>query len=248
VILQERLLGFESGGQSTSVVRSWLDAPPRLDETPHLSPALLPAVVRLREPSGHPGHRRAVAAWLRAWEPAPESRRLSESTSTLTMLRRDVVRPLALTPARPLLAAEQLREWLGVTFDQLSDMTGIGRSTFHSWRHSEGSPRPSTVRGLWRLFSLSHALQARLGPVVAAGWLRQGTPSPLDLLLDGRLDEVEALARRDVLHPVDSGSNVFAWARLEDAEPRAETSAVRPTRVVRRANKPIKKGRPKGRD
>ena len=95
-------------------------------------------------------------------------------------------------------ALDAVRSTLGLTFGQVATITGIGRTTFHYWRREGADPRPGTVRPLWRLTALAKAIDRSVGMRDGVGWLRAGSPSPLDLLLAGDLDSVEDLVSRSV--------------------------------------------------
>lgn len=93
-----------------------------------------------------------------------------------------------------LAALDTIRQELGLTIDDVARITGIGRTTFHYWRRTGAEPRPSTVRSLWRLQALVMAIVRARGHEAGLGWLRAGTPSPLDRLLAGEIDCVEGLS------------------------------------------------------
>lgn len=93
-----------------------------------------------------------------------------------------------------LAALDTIRRELGLTIDEVARITGIGRTTFHYWRRTGAEPRPSTVHSLWRLHALVMAIVRVRGHEAGLGWLRAGTPSPLDRLLAGEIDRVEGLS------------------------------------------------------
>jgi hypothetical protein len=97
-----------------------------------------------------------------------------------------------------LAAAEDLRTWLNITYDDLATVTGIGKTTFYHWKRTGAEPRPATTYRLRGVHALIRALIAKLGMAGMTAWLRTGTPSPLELLLNGKLAGVERLAH-DVL-------------------------------------------------
>lgn len=183
--------------------------------------------------------------WIGAW-PRTEEQEPSDSTTTPTVLERQFSRPLELNPPSAWVAAQQLRRWLGITFDDLSRITRVGASTFHSWNRPEVTPRPSKVRGLWQLHSLTKELESRLGATEAFTWLRSGRPSPLDLMLDGQLDVAEQMARSSVLTPLPIGENRFLtmWQEGIDDEDTGLPVGVA-TSQARAATRPVKKGRPR---
>jgi hypothetical protein len=260
------LLPHQEVGTPATLAELVRDPTPRLHGTPFVTQRELPGVVLVgtpfvtrRELPGVvlvgtirvAGQRSDVLErWFDAWADRTEAEELETRTTTLNILREEIAPSLDLNPPSAWQAAQQLRAWLGVTFDELSTMTGVGTSTFHSWNNSPVVPRPSKVRTLWRLFTLARSLQSRLGPGDAAVWLRSGDPSALRLLQEGRLDEVEAVARRSVVSPVALSPNPFMSARVEDRiqQDEEEVVAQREPGTMRRAARPVKKGRPQARD
>jgi hypothetical protein len=94
--------------------------------------------------------------------------------------------------------ADDLRNWLNVTYEDLAGITGVGKTTFHHWKRTGAEPRPATTYRLRSVHALVRALIAKLGTAGASDWLRVGTPSPFDLLLQGKYGRVETMAH-DVL-------------------------------------------------
>jgi len=119
-------------------------------------------------------------------------------------------------------AVEDLRSWLVVTYEQVAAATSIGLRTVHHWKHAGAKPRPRTVRTLWRLHTLVHSIRRVLGPDDALRWFRSGDPSPLDLIVAGRLTEAETQAR-PVLFPDANGERRFSGL-VSAEEPRVITS------------------------
>lgn len=109
-------------------------------------------------------------------------------------------------------AVEDLKRWLGITYEQVATAAGIALRTVHHWKKSGATPRPRTVRTLWRLHALVHGLRRALGPDEATEWLRSGQPSPLDLIVAGDITAVEARARR-VLFKEPLGERRFSGAQ-----------------------------------
>jgi hypothetical protein len=218
-------------------------------ETPLVALPMLPGVVVVGTPRITRQKRNILERWFDAWTDRTEAEELEASTTTLNLLRKSGTASLELHPPSAWDAAQELRSWLGVTFDDLSAMTGIGESTMHSWRKLPVVPRPSKVAPLWRLFTLARALQARLGPEGATVWLRSGDPSPLRLLVEGRLSLVEEEARESVLRPAPVAENPFMSASMDErisaVMPRVSP---RPAGSVRSARRPVRKGRPQPRD
>jgi hypothetical protein len=214
------------------------------------TPAMSLSAIAILEVTPVIERRRGVLErWIRSWTAKPETEELENSTTTPDILRGEHFMPLALNPPSAWEAARQLRNWLGVTYAELSAITGVGTSTFHSWRGSGVVPRPSKVQGLWLLYSFARALQSRIGTLEASVWLRSGDPSPLAMLLDGRHEDVERLAYSSVLRPLTIESNRFMTARVEDALGEEPVMVQSPrSEPVRRSTRAVKKGRPARRD
>ena len=128
-------------------------------------------------------------------------------------------------------AVEQIRGWLGVSYEAVAKMVGVGSaSLFYYWKRRQAerhpvNPRPATVAAILRLHGfvrgLVETIEGEPGGLGVQLWVRtrQHGHEPLDLLLDGRLDDAEALAR-DLLFG-SSVAGVPAWrrARLEYPDP-----------------------------
>jgi AcrR family transcriptional regulator len=133
------------------------------------------------------------------------------------------------TPA--LQAVEQIRGWLGVSYEAVAKMAGMGSaSLFYYWKRQQGkglgvSPRPSTIAPLLRLHAFVRALvetiEGRPGALGAQVWARteQRGKRPLELLLAGRLDDAEALARDLLFASPRFGPPASRAARLEQPDP-----------------------------
>ena len=106
--------------------------------------------------------------------------------------------------------AEQVRERLAVTWAQLEAITGISQQTFYDWKRKNRQARPSTLRKLRRVFSLVRALERQLGQREAAQWFQTGSPSPLEVMLEGRLDAVERQVGRMLPAAVSGASSLEA--------------------------------------
>jgi hypothetical protein len=127
--------------------------------------------------------------------------------------------------------------WLGLTNDQLSQITGIGRSTLFYWRHSGSAPRAVNARNIDRLHSLASLLVKRFGIKGAQSWLHNGPSKPWDYLIDGDIASVEDLARTALFS--QNGRNYAASPTIgaDDLPPAAapgKTSLVRSSRRPRR--------------
>lgn len=131
-------------------------------------------------------------------------------------------------------ALDAIRTELGVTLDEIARMTGIGRTTLHYWRRTGADPRPSTVGPLWRLHALGRALAGSLGRDRALGWLRSGSPSPLDLLMNGDFAAVEDLASPWLFSQPSLRYRGPSLAVDEEPEPPVEGTAAESARHSRR--------------
>ncbi|WP_353268091.1 antitoxin Xre/MbcA/ParS toxin-binding domain-containing protein [Gemmatimonas sp.] len=99
-------------------------------------------------------------------------------------------------------------EKLGLELQELAGILGVDQSTFYRWRHGQAAPRAlamSRIEQTQELFELLRRLFA--GPDLARTWLRTAKPAslggaatPIDVMLQGRIDRVLA-----VLHTLASG-------------------------------------------
>jgi hypothetical protein len=143
----------------------------------------------------------------------------------------DVVRLARLVPLAPqrfgaapvlpvsppaLAAYDEIRSWLSLSQEDMDALTGIGKTTAHYWRHAGALARPSTVRRLWRVHALLTTLRRAADDEGALTWLRLGSPSPLELLLAGRVRDVEALMHRVAFRQPELRVREFSGVRLED--------------------------------
>lgn len=163
-----------------------------------------------------------------------------ESTFRTLRFVEPEISPQAIDPTD---AAEDLRHWLNLTWDDLASITGIAKNTFHDWKRTSRVQRPSTVRKLLRVQALVRAVRARLGPGRAAEWFRTGPLSPLDLMLAGDLDAAEEagsvlLFRREAIERGDR-YNYSPFAPEPDFEVHVEP---RPA-PLRRAPRRPRRGR-----
>ncbi len=95
-------------------------------------------------------------------------------------------------------ASGQVREiisWLDITYDELSQITGIGRSTLFHWQHTEGAPRVANARNIARIHALASLLVKRFGVKGAQSWLQSGPDRPWEYLIAGDIASVEDLLR-----------------------------------------------------
>lgn len=156
------------------------------------------------------------------------------------------VPPAAAGDDNELHAADELRAWLDLTYDDLAAITGIAKNTFHYWRRTGARSRPSTARRLWRAHALVRALIARLGQPQAVAWLRTGPHSPLSLLLEGDLEEAEEAVHALLFrHPPARPDEQPGYAPFR-LEPEFEVQAELPAAPLRRAPRHPTRGRRPG--
>jgi len=147
-----------------------------------------------------------------------------------------VVTPQTTRVNDPVAAVDDLLEWMQITHDELSAMTGIGRTTFFYWKKKGAAPHPKTMRPLWRLHSLGEGVVRALGEGGAARWFNSGSPSPRELLMAGDTDAAENLAHRLLFQQPSFRESRFAALGEEDLQ--REPSQAQPgTRTVRRASR-----------
>jgi hypothetical protein len=102
----------------------------------------------------------------------------------------------------------QLTTWLGITYDQLSDITGVSRAAFFYWRRPGAAPRAENVRQVERLYAITSLLVKRFGVKGARSWLHSGQHPLWDQLLAGDLTAVESAVRAQLFRQTSTrGSN-----------------------------------------
>ena len=113
-------------------------------------------------------------------------------------------------PSRAHTAFKELASWLGVSEHELSDILGISRAV--SRENATEPHNKAEARRLYELHSVVSALQRALGSDLA-GWLRRGSPSPLELLkqqehegFERRADEVIFPTTREPRRRLDTAS------------------------------------------
>jgi hypothetical protein len=94
-------------------------------------------------------------------------------------------------------ATEDLISWLGLTYDDIARIAKVAKGTIFNWRRTGAEPRPHTVRRLLQVHTLLELVARRLGIQGVRRWVRSGSPSPLELLLQGDLEAAERIAYRD---------------------------------------------------
>lgn len=149
---------------------------------------------------------------------------ITNLTPVATVIDPEVIANLADAPE--LRAIEELRAWLHLSYEEVARVAGLsGASLLHHWRqrYRTGSPvrpRAATLERLWRVHALVRALAealegANFGYAVQL-WVRRAEAgsSPLELLLAGRVEEVERRAR-PLLFDADARSSP-PWRVLAD--------------------------------
>lgn len=156
---------------------------------------------------------------------------LDEPTPTAATLVPDPELVAAASSSPVLQAVEQIRGWLGVSYEAVAKMAGMGSaSLFYYWKRRLAdretvNPRPATVVAILRLHALVRGLvetiEGEPGGLGVQLWVRtkQRGQEPLDLLMEGRLEDAEALTR-DLLFGSDA-AEVPTWrsGRLERPDP-----------------------------
>jgi hypothetical protein len=99
--------------------------------------------------------------------------------------------PTGSLAARAYAAFKDLGRWLMLDDPTVARMVGIKRTTPYAWEREGRQPRPVTVRRLLQHHAVVAAVVDRLGADGARAWLAAGSPSPVELLLNGRLDTVD---------------------------------------------------------
>jgi hypothetical protein len=95
------------------------------------------------------------------------------------------------TGERAYAAFKDLGRWLMLDDTAVARMVGIKRTTPYAWERQGSEPRPATVRRLLQHHAVVAAVVDRLGETDAQAWLAAGSPSRIELLLDGRLDAID---------------------------------------------------------
>jgi hypothetical protein len=152
----------------------------------------------------------------------------------------DPAPPDAARPELPeTVALDRLQRRTGISYAELSEITGVGRTTLFSWRNENVRPRAATTRLFWRVVALVDALGRQLSNEELRGWLRAGSPSPLDLLSDGRVEKAERLAQR-IISQNDEVRPKYSALGFENREIVVSTDD---PRTARRSNRKATKGR-----
>jgi len=142
--------------------------------------------------------------------------------------------------------ADEARRTLGVTWSQLESITGISEQTFYDWKRNNRTARPSTLRKLKRLMALVRAVTRERGADAAADWFQAGAPSPVELMIGGQMEAVEAqvgMMLPSAVAPGSSGTEVIG-----SEEQHAPLAGRPPARRPRASARPHRSSRVPPRD
>jgi hypothetical protein len=95
----------------------------------------------------------------------------------------------------PAVLPRQLVDWLGLTYEQLSVITGISRASFFNWRQPGTKPRLENAQKIQQLFAVTSLLVKRLGVRGARSWLHSSRTQGWELLISGDIEGLEHLVR-----------------------------------------------------
>ncbi len=139
------------------------------------------------------------------------------------------------------LITSTLTSWLGITYDELAQIVGVGRSTLFHWRRGEGPPRASNTRNISRLHALASLLVKRFGVKGAQSWLQAGPDRAWDYLIAGDIASVEERLRSKFFN--QDGRNFAPTPTIGDEDDLPPL--VMPQKAqTRRAKRPARRGRP----
>ena len=117
-------------------------------------------------------------------------------------------------PSRAYNSFTELSEWLEMSIEELGAIVGVSRGTIStSWKNGNEPRKRAGARRLFQLHGLVAALHGVLGDDLTV-WLRRGSPCPLKLLENGRIDRFERVADAVIFPPSESPR-----ARLDAAWP-----------------------------
>jgi transcriptional regulator with XRE-family HTH domain len=85
----------------------------------------------------------------------------------------------------------ELAQWLERSRAETADLLGIGRTTPSAWERDGREPQARHARRLYQTHALVSALVSRQGLEDTRRWLRSNSPSPLNLIGEGRVDLAE---------------------------------------------------------
>ena len=131
--------------------------------------------------------------------------------------------------------AEEVRLMLAVTWSQMESITGISEQTFYDWKRNKRTARPSTLRKLKRLLALVRAVTRQRGVDAASEWFQAGAPSPVELMISGQMEAVEAQVGMMLSSALAAGSSSVEviGAEAEHTPLAGQSSARRPKAATR---------------
>ncbi len=151
------------------------------------------------------------------------------------------------SPNAAVRAADDLREWLGVTVDEVARLAGVSRSAVLYWKRENAQPRPTPARNLFRVHALVRGLRDAVAPghpMDVLSHVPDGAgASPYDLLMAGRYDDAERLLRPILFRRDQQPVRPERYVRWPEEEPTtpdvAEPLELRsPVRRARRVSLP----------
>ena len=102
------------------------------------------------------------------------------------------------TTSAALAAADELTDFLHISYALLGQIVELGRTTFPAWRRGV-RPRPSSVTKLFALQSLVSTLRRRLGERESHEWFTIGSMPRIRRLIGGEWDAVQEEGQRLLL-------------------------------------------------
>ncbi len=124
----------------------------------------------------------------------------------------------------------ELAQWLDRNRAETADLLGIGRTTPSAWERDGREPQARHARRLYQTHALVSALAARQGLEETQRWLRSDSPSPLELISEGRLDLAEDRAHTLIYGPVAGATGPIDRLQAPDSPDVTLTSTDRPVR------------------
>lgn len=98
---------------------------------------------------------------------------------------------------------DEIRNWLNLTYDEISQMSGVSRSSIFNWKDQGRIPRATSVRSIQRLHSIAQLVVLRFGLDGAMRWLHAGNSKPYDRLMAADIDGLEDDLRSSLFRQPD---------------------------------------------
>lgn len=146
-----------------------------------------PAIHQLARHALHLGAYVGVLSAASAFEPTP----FSIAPAHAVVLAVAAPAPIASTEPTAYKAFKDLASWLEAEDSQIADMVGIGRTTPYAWKREGHEPRAATAQRIYEHHATLDSLSRRLGAAGLHRWLREGSPTRRDRLLNGDLEALE---------------------------------------------------------